>query len=313
MEQEKLTNTQTFFKSFINNKILFERRKNSIFFPIIILMIIVALLVAPSYISSSSVDSKTLMKKFPGIQEPMEEILTSSLDCSVKSGIFSCSEDSPALNIVIGERPQKYTVIVNQKIIAKPTEILLNAPQDTDNLIILYSQTIQIRYAERDYVNDTVNVYELVGDYSNLEGFSIKKIAQEAINDPSILTNEINSFVMNAYKSTLKINLITNLATSIISFLLLVLVTCIILKGCSPFKFKKGFKFSECFKLSLTSALPAIIISIFASLIFGFSMFANIFGLLFVGRIMFIYFKYIFNNKIFKELYETEKEERFKF
>lgn len=310
MEETKLTNTQTLFKSFINNKILFERRKNSILYPIIILVIIIFLLSVPSYFMSKSIEGNKLMKNFPKVEEPIKTILTSSLDCSVKNGILSCSDETPVLNSVIGE-DIKYTVIVNQKAIALDTEIVYSTPKVTDNLIILYSQTIRIRYSQRDHVNQKVITNEIIGDYSTLENFNLKEISQRIENNPDSASKEVENFITKVYNSTLDTQLIVNLSSSIVSFMMLVIVTCIILKGSYLFKIKKGFKFSECFKISLTSALPCIVLSLFASLLFGFSSFASIFGLIFVCRILFIYFKYIFNNKIFKEIYEKEKDERF--
>ena len=280
--------------------------------PFIILLCIILLLALPQYLAVKSVDKGTLVKNFPQIEKPMSEIFTSSLDCSVTDGVLECADNVPALNKVVeGENGIKYTIIVNQKTIALDTAVSLENPKDTDNIIVLYSQTVRIRYINRDYVNEKVDSYEIVGDYSKLEGFSLKQIAQKLENNPDSLKNEIDDFIINIYRSTFKTQLILNLSSSIISFLLLVLVACIVLKSTFLFKLKKGFKFSECFKISLTSAAPSIAICLLFSLLFGFSSFASIFGFLFVSRILFIYFKYILNNKIFKELYEQDKDERF--
>ncbi len=312
MNKNYKTNMKTFFKSFIDNRVLFDRRKNSIILPLIILVSIILLLALPPYFSAKSLDEDTITKNFPQIEKPMGEILTSSLDCTVTNGILICDENSPSLNKVIeGENGIKYTIIVNQKTISLDTNVTLDNPKDTDNIIILYSQTIRIRYIHRDYVNEQIDSYEIVGDYSNLEGFSLKQVAKKIEDDPTLLKKESDNFIVNVYKSTLNTQLIVNLSSSIISFLMLVLVTCIVLKSSYLFKFKKGFKFIECLKISLTSAAPSIIICLLLSLLFGFNSFASIFGFFFVGRLLFIYFKYILNNKIFKELYQEDKEERF--
>ena len=310
MEEKKLTNTQTFFKSFINNRVLFERRKNSIWFPIIILMLIVVLLSVPSYIVSRAVKGDSLMRNFPEVQLPLEKLLTSSLDCRVKDGILTCEDDAPALNIVIGDEV-KYTVIANQKSIALDTQVSQTSRKDTDNLIIVYNQTIRIRYTQRDLVSQTVSYYEIVGDYSTLEGFDFKKTGERLANDPNLISIESENFILQAYRSTLDTKLLIDIVNSLLSFLLLTLVTCIVIKSPYVFKRKKGFKFSECFKISLTSTLPCIILSLLLSFVFGFNTFPTILGFLYVLRIMYIYFKYIFTNKIFKEIYSQDNEERF--
>ena len=310
MEETKLTNTQTFFKSFINNKVLFERRKNSIFYPIIILLVIVLLLSVPSYFINSSVTGKDIMRNFPKIEEPINEILTSSLDCTVKNATLTCSDESPSLNAVVGDEI-KYTIIVNQKSIAIDTEVSYTTPKDTDNLIILYSQIVRLRYIQRDHVNEKVNVYEIMGDYTTLEGFNLKEISEKIANNPDSSSKEVENFVLKLYKSTLDTQFVVDLASSIISFILLSFITCIMLKG--KLKRKKGFTLRECFKISMTSALPSIAICVLLSFLLGISSASSLFGFLFVGRILFIYFKYIINNKIFKELYIETKEERFNF
>ena len=310
MEEKKSNCFKQYIKSIVNNKTLFELRKKTVLIPILIFMLIVILLAVPSYLFSKSVDKNSIIKSFPEIEKPLEKILTSNLDCHVKNGILTCSEETPSLNTVIGD-DIKYTIIVNQKTIALDTEVVYSKPKDSDNLIILYTQTIRIRYVQRDLVNETVKVYEIIGDYSEFENFSLKETSNKISNDPSILSSEIKNFVYTTYKSTLDTKLIVKLSSSILSFALLVIVSCLVIKG--RLRFKKGFKFIECFKISMLATLPCIIISGFLSLIIGINNASSFFGLMFVGRIMFIYFKYIFNNKIFKELYESEKNERFNF
>jgi len=310
MKENKFFNKQTFFKSLINNKVLFERRKNSILFPIIILVLIVSLLSVPTFFMSRSVNADSLMKNFPKIEKPVETILTSDLDCVVKNGTFSCSEETPSLNMVVGD-DIKYTVIVNQKTIALDTTIVYNTPKDTDNLIVLFSQTIRIRYSQRNHVDEKVDVYEIIGDYSSFEGLNLREIGNKIANNPDSISKEVKNFIVTAYRSTLDTQLLVNISSSLVSYLLLVFVTCIILKG--TFKLKKGFKIIDCFKISLTSALSPLLITLFLSLFLGYGVFATIFGFLFVGRILFIYFKYIFIKSIFTELYAETKEERYNF
>lgn len=309
---QKLSKTKIYFHSFINNKSLFETRKLSIIYPFLILILIIGLLAIPSYLSAKSLNGEQLVKNFPDIEKPFKAIFSSDLDCSVKDSTLKCAEGTPALNTVVGEKEDKikYTVIVNQKTIALDTEVT-DTYKDTDNIIILYSQTARIRYVQRDYVNNNNIVYEIVGDYSNLEGYSLKQISEKIANNPNSITSETQNFVFNLYQSTLNVQLVVNIASSIVSFLLLALVCCIVIKSTFLFKLKKGFKFKECFKIALNSAAPGLILSLLISLLFGFSSFSLIFGFVFMGRIIFIYFKYILNNRIFKELYIQEKEERF--
>lgn len=314
MEETKLTNTQTFFKSFVNNRILFERRKNSILYPIAILMLIVLLLALPSYFINNSVNGKDVMKNFHQIDVPLKEILTSGLDCEVKNGIFTCSEDTPSLIKVVGgeeKHDSTYTIIVNQKSLAIDTEVSYTASKDTDNLIILYSQIVRIRYIHRNHLTHDIDVYEIMGDYTTLEGFNLKEVSEKIANNPDSSSKEIENFILKIYRSTLDTQLFVDLASSIISFLLLTLITCIMLKG--KLKRKKGFTLRECFKISMTSALPSIAACILLSFLLGISSASSLFGFLFVGRILFIYFKYIVNNNIFKELYAKTEDERFNF
>ena len=313
MEQKNTKEEKTFFKSFINNRVLFERRKNSIWIPLVILIVVILSLALPPIISANSITGKTLLKKFPKIDEPMTEVFTSSLDCSVKDSVLVCSEESSSLNKVIGEEI-KYTVIVNQDAVAIDVAVEYTKPKDTDNLIMFFANSIYLRYTERDHINEKAVVYEIIGDYSNLEDFSFKEMSQKIESNPDSLTGEMENFVLKISQSRLRAEILASVSVSITSFLLLALVTCVILKGSFLFKRKKGLKFSECFKISMTSILPCIVISFLISALYGLDaeMYATCLGFAFVVRILFIYFKYILNNKIIQELYEETKEERFK-
>lgn len=310
MEQKKLKNVKAFFKSFINNRVLFERRKNTIWIPLAILILIISILGIPPYLVSKGIKQENLVKNFPKVEEPFNALFTSSMDCSVRQGVFTCEEGTPAFNMVVGDQI-KYTIIANQQKIALDTTVSYNAPKNTDNLIFLYNQTVRIRYIERDHVNQTVKTYEIIGDYSTLEGFSLEKINQELTNNPESLKTITSNFIYDIYSSTLETQLLLSIASSIVSFIALALVTCLIIKSPTLFKRRKGFTFKECFKISLTSAAPIVLICLLLSLIMGFGTFATIFGLLFVIRILFIYFKYLFSGKIYKEIYAQENDERF--
>ena len=80
----------------------------------------------------------------------------------------------------------------------------------------------------------------------------------------------------------------------------------------SLFKIKKGFKLRECLKLSITASLPALIAGVIFYLIAKID-FTLTFGVVYMIRILFIYFKFIFptKNNIFAELYNETHEERF--
>lgn len=313
MNQKNTNNQKTFFRSFINNRVLFERRKNSIWIPLLILLVVILSLALPPIVSSSSITGETLINKFPQIEEPMSEIFTSSLNCSVKDAVLVCDEESSTFNKVIGD-DIKYTVIVNQDAVAIDVSVEYTKKKDTDNLIMLFANSVHLRYTERDHINEQATVYEIIGDYSNLEGFSFKEISEKIANNPESLSKEMENFVLNISRSRLHSEVLASISVSLTSFLLLVAVTCIILKGSYLFKRKKGLKFSECFKISMTSILPCIVVSILVSSLYGFNgeIFATCLGFVYVVRILFIYFKYILNNKIIQELYEETKEERFK-
>lgn len=311
MKDKFIANIRSLFKSFINNKELFKRRNNSFIVPLISFLLIIFLLCFPTYMTSKKVKSDSLMKNFPQIQKPMEALLTGDLDCIVKNGILTCSENSNSLNIVVGDDDDiKYTVIANQTSITNDTSVVYSTPKDSDNLIILLNNYIRIRYIERDYVEEKIYTYEIIGDYTTFENYNFKEISQKLTNDPTLIENEVSNFILKTYLSTLDTQLVVKLSSTLLSFSLLIIVSCIVMKGSFLFK-KKGFKYSDCLKISLTSAFPSLIVSFVIYLLFGID-FVTIFGLAFIIRILFIYFKYIFpNNNIFQEIYVETKDERF--
>lgn len=311
MESKFSANTKSLLKSFISNKELFKRRKNSIILPLIFLLATIVSLCLPSYFISNNMKSDDITKNFPSVTEPMKEILTSSLNCTVKDATLVCDKNSyiePKL--IEGENGINYTIIVNQQSIALNTSVDEQKYNETDNLIIFFTKYIRIRYVARDYVNP-IQVNEILGDYTNFEGLNLAELSNELLSNPEEADSKVNDFILKTYTSTLDTQLFVNLTSAFISFLLLVIVTCIMLEGQFLFKRKKGFKFSECLKISLTTTLPALIISALIYLVSGIS-FGTTFGLIYMARIVFIYFKYIFpRENIFKQIYQETGEERF--
>lgn len=280
--------------------------------PLIFLLLTGVSLFLPSYITSKNMKVETINKNFPLIQESMEALLTSGLKCTVKDAVLVCDEDSPAINEVAPTSNPKisYTIIANQKSIAIDTTVDDNKPKETDNIIVFLGRYIRIRYVIRDYVNP-VEVNEILGDYTNFEGLSLEELSNELLADPDSSEEKVNDFILKAYTSTLDTQLFVTATSSFIAFSLLLLITCIMLKGVFFLNRKKGFKFSDCLKMSLTTTFPALIVTWIVSLLTGIN-FATIFGFIFVARIIFIYLKYIFpKNNIFVQLYEETKDERF--
>jgi len=284
-------NMSSLFKSSYNNKVLMDRRKNSLVIPLIILALAIFMMAVPNFLFSINTKSDDIIKNFPEISKPLEHLFTSSLDCSVKEEKLVCNENAEQINVVVGD-DIKYTVIANAKSISIDTTVAYENKKDTDNIIILLNKYIKIRYVERDYVNEKVKVYEIIGDYSKFEGLNFKSLSDKISNKPELLSREINSFVHNTYLSTLDTQLLVILSSSAIMLLLFVFVTSIILKAPSLFRRKKGFKFSECLKISLTSSLPALFFGIVVYFLLGIS-FPLTYGLIYVIRIIYIYFKYI--------------------
>ena len=123
MKEKIKTNFTSLFKSMFDNKILFERRNNSLFFPFLILILAISMMVLPPFILSKNLDEEEITTKFPQISAPIEKLLTSSLDCTVTNGSLVCSEDAAEINTVVGE-DIKYTVIANPKSFATSGKIL---------------------------------------------------------------------------------------------------------------------------------------------------------------------------------------------
>lgn len=312
MKKNFKDNFKSLFKSAINNRVLFERRKNSFIAPFIIFLLAIFMMSVPSYLFSMNVSKDKVIRNFPDVKEPISALLTSSLDCKVVNSKLVCSETADQINLVVGENT-KYTVIANQSTITTDTTVSYNNPKDTDNLVILLSQYIKIRYCARDHINQKVDTYEIIGDYSKFEGYDFKEIAQTLSSSPETIDTEATNFVYNTYLSTLDTRLIISVSSALTSFLLFVIVASVILKGTTLFRRRKGFKFSECLKISITSSLPALVLGTVFYFLIGID-FAMSYGFIYLIRIVFIYIKYILStkNNIYTELYNETNEERFK-
>lgn len=305
-------NFKTLGKSIYNTKALFETRKNTCIVPILILILSVFMMCVPNYLLSKNANQDDIVNGLPGIRKPIETILTSDLDCSVKNSSLLCNINQAPLNQLVEDEGIKYTVVVNETTLTG-TDVSKETEKDTDNLVVLYESSIYIRYTERDKVNKDVETYIIVGDYSDLEGYNFKEVSANLNSNPDKTDTVVGDFIENVYKSTLDTQLYVNAVSSVLSFSLFVLITSLMLKSPTLFKRKKGFKFTECLKISLTSSLPAFLISLIAYFLLGIE-FGSILGIIYLIRIVYVYFKYIFLNKnnIFVQLYEETKDERFK-
>lgn len=314
MNKNLITNIKSLFKCCISNKELFERRKNSIFFPLLILVFILCIMTIPPYLKAKSTTGEEIMEKFPKVSVPMEELFSISLDCKIENSKLVCNENAQQINKLMGDEI-KYTVIVNTGTNTTPIEVKYEEPKDTDNLILLLSNNVKIRYCQRDYVNKKIITYEIIGGYSQLNGFDFTEVSENIKQNPDIAKQEIESFFKNIYLSTLINDGFTSaLANSIASFSIFLLTTALIIKLPTLFKKSKGFRFGECIKISLTSSLPALLIATVFSLITPFD-FSSTFSMIYIIRILYIYFRYMSSksNNIFKTLYLETKEERFNF
>ena len=306
-------NCKSLFKSAIHTNDLIERRNKSWFAPIIILILSTLLMLLPNYISSTNIKKDALMGNFPGIDKAYDAIINSSLDCKVVDGSLSCSGEQTTFIDEAGE-DIIYTVAIKPGTQLGDTSVNFNNDKLTDNLVVLYDNYIKIRYIQRDYVKEKIQNYEIIGNYSKLEGFNLKEIANRIKENPDSLKNETADFVSSAYKSTLNVGLYASFIAYVIPFFLFVLITSFMLISPTLLKRKKGLKFGECMKISITSSLPAIFISAFAYLLLGMNI-PMVLGVVYLVRISYIYIKYFMSNKnnIYKTLYSTTGEERFNF
>jgi len=305
-------NCKSLFKSCIDTRVLFERRKNSFLIPLLIFVLSIMMMCLPNFLLSYTSNNETLLQKLPGADVALETLFTSSIDCKVENEKLVCAEEQEPILVVVGS-DIKYTIIANQDTISTDTNVVFGNPKDSDNLVMLLEDFVRIRYVQHDYVNEKVEKYEIVGYYSKLEGFDFKKISSELSSNPDLLDETIVDFVGKVHKSTLAVSLYTNFISAITSYTLFVLVTSLMIKSATLFKRKKGFTFYESLKISLTSSLTSLLISSVLLLLFGLN-FSTIFGLIYLGRIVYIYIRYFFSSKnnIYKELYSSTGEERFK-
>jgi len=187
----------------------------------------------PSYLSSNKLSSEKVMKNFPYIEEPMKKLLTYSLDCSVEDAQLICADDAIKINEPINvtqlDENGDETVIATYYIMAnnstiKNIDVEYNTPKKTDNIILLLKNYIKIRYIVRDHVNEEIISYEIIGDYSEFEGYNFKEISEKLTSNPELADKEIIDFIYTTYLSTLDTQLLVNLSSSLLSFLFFVLI-----------------------------------------------------------------------------------------
>lgn len=312
MKNKILTNIKSLFTSCVNSKELFEWRKKSFIFHFIVLILILCAMTIPQYTKAKSVTGEEVMQSFPDVEEAFSELFTISLDCKVTDSKLVCSDTAEEINRIMGTSTE-YTVIVNTGTYTTPIDVTYETPLPTDNLILLLENNIKVRYCERDKVNKKIKVYEIIGGYTELNGFDFTEMTKSLNENPDSLNQEITSFMQKIYLSTIESEGFSkSLSSSVVSFGLFLLTTALILRFPTLFKRSKGFKFGECIKISLISAFPLLFIAAIFSLILT-ADFSFIFMLLYVIRILYIYIRYLSSKQhgIYNTLYKETKEERF--
>lgn len=308
---------KTVLKSIVNSKALFSLRKYNFFFALITLVVVIGSASLPSYISYVQMTGQDLMSKLPGLPIAMNEILTKTeiYDCEIKDKKLVCDKNYDPVDSTTftykNDTDVKYKIMVNTIDTTQTFTPSATQKGEYDNFVMFSQNFYRARFTDRMFIDGKwdLTTYEIYGTYDELEGMNIKALQEEVraiadettrINWASVISaNIVKGVNASGYKTILELNLVS----TILSTVVFVFLASFILKGDNIFGRGRGFKFKETIKIATYATLQPLFLS-FIFWLFTHVQFPIIFGFLYLARICYIYFRYLFkkDSKFYEEL-----------
>ena len=287
--------------------------------PIVIFILVSTIIVLPSIISYNKLTITSINSNILYIDEVMAHVLDSDIKCSINEKGLTCEEgytfDEEYHFYNDNNDEIIYRIIINKDI----TDIDFKTGAfgehfKTDNYLIFFPTTFSYRYTYHNPKTKTVEVSSGYGLYDELNGFDFAKVYQESLakeDSQAYLLNEGADFILKGYKAFAHETAFMGAVINIGLYLVFCLVIALLIKGNYLIRKGKGFKYRQALKIAIVASLQSALLALIVSLL-GFS-FMNMFGLLLVIRVLYIYFKYTGRNKTewLQEIYKETGDERF--
>lgn len=317
-------------RSLISTEYLFKFGIKHWITPLIVFLSITTLIVIPPYLQNNNLSGDEVLM-YTGVyyaDDALSYALSLDVKCKVVDNRLSCDDGYKLV-----EKQMQFENKHGKKI---EYDIFINAdadiaalddqayfkiekyPDDGDNYIALYKESFIMRYVYRNDDTGAYSVYKTFGFYTELNGLDLHQVYTEAMSlEETAKIEKFNSvsdeIIAKGFKAANAENNFIKLASNLFSYLLLIAIASVLIKGNYLLNRHKGFKYSQCIKVTIIASIQSYIIGFIFSL-FRFDL-VNVFGLALTFRTIYIWFRYTSsrkNTQWLQNLYKLTNDERFK-
>ena len=317
-------------KSLISTEYLFKFGIKHWITPLIVFLTITTLIVIPPYLQNNNLSGDEVLT-YTGVyyaDDALSYALSTDVKCKIVDNHLSCDE---GYKLVAKEmefendygKKVEYDIFINadEEIAALDDQAYFKIekfPDAGDNYIALYKESFIMRYVYRNDDTGDYATYKTYGFYTELNGLDLHQVYTEAISLEETTKNEkfdtiADEIIAKGFKvSNAEMNFI-KLTSNLFSYLLLVAIAAVLIKGNYLLNRHKGFKYSQCIKVTIIASIQSYVIGFIFSL-FRFNL-VNVFGLALTFRVLYIWFRYTAsrkNTQWLENLYKLTNDERFK-
>lgn len=255
----------SFIKTLFSNQEIINKRKTKWPFVLIIFLVSVMLIASPFVLSRLLESPEQLYEKYGVVDQALIEAFHQE-DCSFFDGEISCTNP-------------------NTEIVKANAKIFLDVAEGTE----LETTTNYVLFADR-FVTVYVDGESIQGDYSYLEGASFDALLElqqdENIDDKTLVAH----FLQNINQSTMASRIPMTYASVLLQYIVYVALVSLIYLAINNNKMKEKFSFKEMVTMNVLAMLSPALISALIGL-YRPEHGAAIFPLIYMARIVFIYFK----------------------
>lgn len=319
----------------INTKNLFKFAVRHWITPLIAFILVTTCLVLPPYLQNTNKTGDEVITQSGVLYSDvaLSYALSTDVKCKISNkGQLECDEGYKFVE------SHKEFLVDKDKGVKTYYDIYINADEDItaldenehfkvesysdpgDNYIALYKNLFIIRYVYRtsdNAGNASYSIYKIYGAYTELVGLDLHAKYNEAstLEQAAAQTkfDELADHIISkGYKAAYAEEQFAQLASNLFSYLLLIAIASLLIKGNYLLNRKKGFKYSQCIKITIMSSCMALPIATILNF-FKFDL-VTMFGLIITFRTLYIWLRYTSsrkNTEWLNELYEYSKDERF--
>lgn len=316
--------------STIHTKNLFRFGVRHWITPLIIFLITIACFIVPPYIKNNSQTGQEAINKTGVLyaDTALSHILSTDVKCKVNDSYkLECDEGYKFI-----ESHKEFENEYGKKIYY---DLYVNAPNEItaldenehfkvssfsdpgDNYIALYEETFIIRYVHRNDDTGSYYISKLYGFYNDLQGLNlhqkydeINALSQEERS--AKYTELAHEIIVKGYQAANVEASFIQLTSNLFSYLLLLAVAALLVKGNYLLNTKKGLKYTQCIKITIMMSTSALPIAIILNLL-GFDL-ITLFGLILTCRALYVWLRYTASRKNImwlNDLYEYSHDSRF--